>query len=169
MGRGPILLLIVAVLSLGLVPSATATVKEYEGTGPSEGSKKAFSEEAEQAAREQREENERAAHKQQEEKEHTEREAKAAEEQHATEEREQREQAEREHHAKALHCLVPSLKGDSLKRAAAALKKNHCQLGRIGGSHAHPASFVVIAQKLKAGSRLPAGTAVGVTLGRPRH
>jgi beta-lactam-binding protein with PASTA domain len=168
MRRGVVLLVVAALLAC-LVPAAAAG-EEYKGTGPSEALREALEKEAQKAAREQQEANERAAgaKSQQEAKE---REAKAAEEQQLAQERQHREEVEREQKTKQAlrRCLVPSLKGDSLKRATAALEKNHCRLGKVGAPGHRGPALVVTAQKLKPGSRLPAGTAVGVTLGRPKR
>jgi hypothetical protein len=116
---------------------------------------------------------------------------KAAKEQKAAEERSQREMAERQHHEEAEQsekarlekeegerkrakeaaavCIVPSLRGDSLKGARGALRKAHCELGGVTvavprGYHGHGA-VVVRAQSLRRGTRHTDRTAVAITLG----
>ena len=115
---------------------------------------------------------------------------KAAKEQKAAEERSQRETAERQHHEEAEQsekarlgkeegeqkqakeaavCVVPSLRGDSLKGASRALRKAHCELGGVTvavprGYHGHGA-VVVRSQSLRRGTRHPDRTAVAITLG----
>jgi membrane protein involved in colicin uptake len=150
---------------------------------PSEGLKEGSKQEAERKAREQKEENERAA--------------KAAEEKKTAEERQQRETSEHQHQEteraeaqrskeaaeqkaskeaeekkardEASRCSVPSLKGDSLKKATATLRSAHCNLGKVSGHHKAGGKLVVVSQKLKPGSKYPAGTAVSVTLGKARR
>ncbi|MFL5817028.1 MAG: choice-of-anchor Q domain-containing protein [Conexibacter sp.] len=67
-------------------------------------------------------------------------------------------------------CRVPRLKGLTLRRAGAALRAAHCRLGRVVKPRARRGlrprrGLVVRRQSLRAGSRRPAGTSVGVTLG----
>ena len=167
MRRGAVLLVVGALLAC-LLPASAAAVEEYKGTGPSETLRESLEKEAQKAAHEQQEANERAAAKLTQEV--KEREVKAGEEQLA-QERQRREEAEREQKNKEVirRCVVPSLKGDSLKRATAALEKDHCRLGKVGAPHHRSSTSVVTAQQVKPGSRLPAGAAVGVTLGRPKR
>ena len=62
-------------------------------------------------------------------------------------------------------CVVPHLRGLSRTRAQARLRAAHCQLGAVRKrtSRGHP-SLVVIAQRPAAGTVLPAGGRVGLTL-----
>jgi hypothetical protein len=138
-------------------------------------------EQAEQAAREQREANERAA--------------KSVEEKKAAEERQQREATEHQHQeaerteaerikgaseqksdeaapspsSGVIVCIVPALSDVSLTRAKILLHKAHCKLGSVTGDHRDNRALVVVTQKRKAGTRLAADAAVGVTLGLPKH
>jgi hypothetical protein len=80
-------------------------------------------------------------------------------------------QTQGDHPAKTVvqHCVVPSLKGDSLSKARRALSKAHCKLGKVttprGSSRA---ALVVTHQRTAPGKKLPAGARVDVTLGRER-
>ncbi|WP_210493694.1 PASTA domain-containing protein [Patulibacter sp. SYSU D01012] len=66
-------------------------------------------------------------------------------------------------------CLVPKLVGLSRKKAAARLEAAGCALGKVKQRRG-PKKAVgrVVAQARKAGTALPAGTEVGVTVGRKR-
>jgi hypothetical protein len=57
-------------------------------------------------------------------------------------------------------CVVPKLKGKTLKKARKALKKAHCSLGKASG----PTTGRVKQQSRKRGKILPAGTKVNITL-----
>jgi len=96
----------------------------------------------------------------------------------AAHERELREQAERAGREKAEHeareetavdhaatprCIVPKLKGDSLKAARRALERSRCRLGSV--RRTGRGSSAVVSQRSKPGVRLPVGSKVGVTLG----
>jgi PKD repeat protein len=66
-------------------------------------------------------------------------------------------------------CRVPKLKGLSLARAKAAIKKAGCKLGkvrkpRLKGGHKR-VKLVVRSQSPKAGKKVPRGTKVSVKLG----
>lgn len=65
-------------------------------------------------------------------------------------------------------CVVPKLKGKTLKQIKRSLKKAHCRLGKVKRVKAKKKQQKgkVLAQKRKAGKRLPAGTRVPVTVGR---
>jgi trypsin len=65
--------------------------------------------------------------------------------------------------AKPAHCVVPSLRGDSLSKARHVLKRAHCRLGAVTASHGH-GRLVVVRQRAKPGKRLPNDSRVGVTL-----
>lgn len=60
-------------------------------------------------------------------------------------------------------CLVPRLKGLTLKRAKRTLKAAHCRLGRVARRHGR--RVVVARQSPKAGSRRAAQTKVSLILG----
>jgi hypothetical protein len=91
-------------------------------------------------------------------------------------ERAGREAAERERLAKersakqaaAAMCRVPSLKGDSLTAARHALRKVHCDLGKVSEPRKHHGALVVKTQSIRAGRKLAKGTAVAVQLGQAR-
>jgi beta-lactam-binding protein with PASTA domain len=60
---------------------------------------------------------------------------------------------------------VPPLRGRSKSFASALLKAAGCKLGKVKTKKVRKGkNAVVVAQTRKAGSRVPAGTAVGVTL-----
>lgn len=91
-------------------------------------------------------------------------------------ERAGREMAERERLAKersakqaaAAMCHVPSLKGDSLDAARRALRKGHCDLGKVSKPRKHHSALVVKTQSIRAGRKLAKGAAVAVQLGPVR-
>lgn len=90
---------------------------------------------------------------------------------HEAGERAGREAAERERRAKqaaAAMCHVPSLRGDSLDAARRALRKGHCNLGKVSKPRKHHAPLVVRTQSIRAGRKLAKGAAVAVHLG-PAH
>jgi hypothetical protein len=62
-------------------------------------------------------------------------------------------------------CLVPSLKGDSLRRARWALRHAHCTLGRVSTRRGAHGALVVIRQSPARGFSLNRGAAVALTLG----
>lgn len=64
-------------------------------------------------------------------------------------------------------CRVPTLRGRTLAQARKRLRTAHCTLGRVRGRHGR--RLVVRTQTVRAGTRRPGGTRVGVTLApRPR-
>ena len=67
-----------------------------------------------------------------------------------------------------VRCVVPKLKGLTVKRATKRLRARHCRLGKVrrgkGGRRA-----VIVRQSRPAGRRLKRGTRIDVRLGRPRH
>jgi len=65
----------------------------------------------------------------------------------------------------AVRCVVPSLKGDSLRSARSLLLKDHCRLGKVSDAHGAHGHLVVVAQSVKGGLKRPAGATVAVTLG----
>jgi len=84
-------------------------------------------------------------------------------------ERAGREEAERGSAAsRSARCLVPRLKGDSLRIARSALRKAHCRLGSVSRPRGHHGALVVTTQSVRAGHKLAAGTAVAVKLGPAR-
>jgi hypothetical protein len=58
-------------------------------------------------------------------------------------------------------CVVPKLAGEMLKKAKRSLKKGHCSLGRVIGSHAGKVKH----QSKKPGKILAAGSKVSIKLG----
>ena len=63
-------------------------------------------------------------------------------------------------------CLVPSLKGDTLKAARRALSRAHCKLGRVTEPHSRRTTLVVTTQALRAGDRLADHAPVSIKLGK---
>jgi ATP-dependent Clp protease adapter protein ClpS len=66
--------------------------------------------------------------------------------------------------ANVVKCVVPKLKGKTLKKARKALKKAHCKLGKVKGPKGKKAR--IKKQKPKAGKVLKAGSKVKVTTKR---
>ncbi len=108
-------------------------------------------------------------------KEAAEREGKAQEaREHEAKEREAREARERAEQERAIaqsrlaHCVVPMLKGDTLRAARKALRKANCKLGKVSrpSKHTRPSPpLVVRSQSVPPGRRLTKGSAVAVKLG----
>ncbi len=65
-------------------------------------------------------------------------------------------------------CFVPELRGRSLRAATAALRRNHCNLGKVTIVRDHHHARLVVHQSRKPGTRLPHGAAIALTLGRGR-
>lgn len=89
-------------------------------------------------------------------------------EQQEREERERREREEREapEQVQEIQCLVPRLKGLTIRRSKRELRQAHCAIGRIavrGGSS--PKRRHVVRQSPRAGARLAVGGQVDVVLG----
>jgi hypothetical protein len=82
------------------------------------------------------------------------------------EERERRlaEQAEGRAGRKRSPCIVPSLKGRSLKDTRTALRAAHCRLGRVTVRRGGHGALVVTEQRPARGRRLSPGAAVRVSL-----
>jgi hypothetical protein len=59
-------------------------------------------------------------------------------------------------------CVVPKLRGLTLERARARLRRAHCRLGKVSGRKRGRGTARVRSQRRRAGRRLPAGTKVGV-------
>jgi hypothetical protein len=74
-----------------------------------------------------------------------------------------------------VRCVVPKLKGKTLKAAKAALKKAHCRAGKLTRVHAATKVGRVARQSRVAGKHLPVGTKVAFALSlgpvhhKPRH
>lgn len=103
-------------------------------------------------------------------KEAAEAQAREVEGREAIEERERRRQSELAEQylgqvPAAVGCVVPSLKGDSLKTVGDALRKAHCELGKVSRPRGHHARLLVTRQSVRASTRLSSGAAVAVTLG----
>ena len=64
-------------------------------------------------------------------------------------------------------CLVPSLKGDTLRAARRALARAHCRLGRVSEPRTRGARLVVTRQGRHAGAVLSDEAAISIKLGRP--
>lgn len=159
----------VALVVSTLILVAPSMAGAYTVEEPSKGTIEATEHEAERAAQEQKEMNERAA--------------RAAQEAREAEERKQREagtapqtppsQAQQPEAppqpTATIRCVVPSLKGDSLSKAASALRRSHFRLGKVHKPHTVGANLVVVSQQLRPGAKLAAGTAVAVVLARSKH
>jgi PASTA domain/Fibronectin type III domain len=65
-------------------------------------------------------------------------------------------------------CKVPRLRGKTLKKARATLRKAGCRLGKVKQPKRNGGRLVVKRQSPKAGRTVPQGTKVRVTLGRKR-
>ena len=63
-------------------------------------------------------------------------------------------------------CVIPKLAGKTLAAAKKALGKAHCKLGKVTKKKSKRKAGVVISQKPKAGTRLPAGGRVSLVLSR---
>ena len=62
-------------------------------------------------------------------------------------------------------CVVPSVVGESLSVARKALDKAHCNLGNVTGPGKQPVLYIVTAQSVRVGTRLPEASAVDVQAG----
>jgi Divergent InlB B-repeat domain/PASTA domain len=62
-------------------------------------------------------------------------------------------------------CVVPKLKGKTLKQAKKALRRRHCSLGKVRGPKRGRKRLRVRSSKPKAGKRLKAGAKVAVVVG----
>jgi hypothetical protein len=66
-------------------------------------------------------------------------------------------------------CVVPQLRGLTVSKARAALKRRGCALGRVKRTRgARGGSGVVVKQEFKAGTRLPRGRPIDITVGSRR-
>lgn len=63
-------------------------------------------------------------------------------------------------------CVVPSLKGKTLRSAKVALLKAHCAVGKVTRKRSARKAGKILSQKTKAGKRLSAGAKVALVLGR---
>lgn len=61
-------------------------------------------------------------------------------------------------------CIVPSLRGDTLRAARRALTKAHCRLGRVYWPARRAKILLIAHQNHRRGTKLPGGAAVAVTL-----
>jgi PASTA domain len=68
-------------------------------------------------------------------------------------------------HPTATTCVVPRLVGKSLRAARRALARRHCRMGRVRSVRSRRVG-VVLAQKPRAGMRLPRGSRVNLVVGR---
>lgn len=70
--------------------------------------------------------------------------------------------------APTVHCVVPKLKGKTLRKAKRLLKRAHCRLGKVSRkASARVKPGRVLRTHLKPGSRVRAGARVRVTLAKP--
>jgi hypothetical protein len=68
-----------------------------------------------------------------------------------------------------LRCVVPTLKGDTLRAARRAIISHHCRVGKIRRPRHHRGALVVTAQSPKHGRKLADGAAIALTLGARRR
>jgi beta-lactam-binding protein with PASTA domain len=68
----------------------------------------------------------------------------------------------------AAACIVPKLKGKSVKAAKRALTKAHCRAGKITKKFSKAKKGRVISQKPKPGKHLAAGTKVSFAVSKGR-
>ena len=66
----------------------------------------------------------------------------------------------------AVGCVVPALKGKTLAAARRALRRAHCELGKVTKVRAERGRGRVLRQAKRAGRRLPARTRIAVVVGR---
>jgi hypothetical protein len=69
----------------------------------------------------------------------------------------------------AFVCRVPSVLGDSLTVARAALHRDHCTLGRVARPRAHRRGLVVVRQSRRQGTKLPRESTISVILAPRRR
>jgi hypothetical protein len=67
------------------------------------------------------------------------------------------------------HCIVPWLRGDTLRAARRALTRAHCRLGRVRRPRHYTGTLRVRQQSLARGAKLADDAAVAVTLKPQRH
>jgi hypothetical protein len=65
-------------------------------------------------------------------------------------------------------CVVPGLRGKTLRAARRALDRAHCRLGEIRWPHRRRGPLVIVGQSLRHGRELAGGATVGVTMGIAR-
>ena len=69
--------------------------------------------------------------------------------------------------AKPVRCVVPKLKGKTLRKAKRLLKRAHCRLGKVARKASRKVrAGRVIRSRFKAGTRHRVGTRVRVTIAR---
>jgi hypothetical protein len=78
----------------------------------------------------------------------------------------QQEEAAAQHSQPPAHCVVPALRGQTLKAARRSLARAHCRIGRISRPRRARGVLVVVRQTPPRHRHLAAGTAVSVTLAR---
>ncbi len=68
-------------------------------------------------------------------------------------------------------CIVPALKGDTLRTARRAIVKSHCRLGEVREPHRARRMLMVVRQSHRHGEKLAGGAVIDVTMGpaRSRH
>lgn len=63
-------------------------------------------------------------------------------------------------------CVVPDIRGDSVRRARSVLHERHCELGRVTRVRmSRQGVLIVIRQEFRSGTKRPTGTRVRVTIG----
>ncbi|MFI4992919.1 MAG: hypothetical protein ACHQCH_04800 [Solirubrobacterales bacterium] len=137
----------------------------YEGELPTEGELDVAEERAAQIWRETEAERQRHKAKEQEERQAAER-ATLAAETAALKRREGEEAAAAKPPAAVPACVVPSLRGHTLRAARRAINKAHCRLGKVSQPHRHRGALIVMRQTPSHGTKLAGQAAIEVVLGR---
>jgi hypothetical protein len=83
-------------------------------------------------------------------------------------ERSAREAAERAAALGHERCAVPRLHGDSLAAARRALRRVHCDLGRVTVPRSHHGALIVVRQSVRAGRIIAGGAKVAIVMA-PKH
>lgn len=78
------------------------------------------------------------------------------------------EEAKAEAASRLSSCIVPALKGDTLRAARRAIEKAHCRLGEVREPHRHRGTLVVVNQSRRHGAKLAGGTVIVLTMGAAR-
>lgn len=142
---------------------------QYRGTPPSPCELEQTEQEAERIAARAEAERQRQAH------EHQELLAKEAAVKYASEEaalkRREEEEADAEATSHAPACIVPALKGDTLRAARRAIDEAHCRLGEIHETPRHRGMLMVVGQSQRHGVKLADGAVIALTVrpSRSRH
>ena len=77
--------------------------------------------------------------------------------------------AEVEQAGRAARCTVPNVRGKTLRAARAAIRRNHCRVGRIERRFSSAKAGRVIAQRPRAGRRLAVGARVHIVVSKGKR